>query len=200
MSVLQSLNNELAGVVEKIRPNLVQIQNKGRNQSGGAGIIWDTDGLIITNAHVVAPSIKRHRSPTIVLPDGTTSDCEVVAIDNAHDLAALKVSAPNLDAVSVGDSKSLVSGDWVTAIGHPWGVVGAVTSGMVITVGQSPEIQYEGDLIQVGLHMRPGHSGGAMVNDQGALIGINCMIAGPDVGLAIPSATVKQFVKQLRAA
>jgi S1-C subfamily serine protease len=85
----------------------------------------------------------------------------------------------------------------VVALGHPWGVAGAVTAGMIIGLSRPPELPgYPGELIQVGLHLRPGHSGGPMVNSNGRLVGINTMIAGPDVGMAVPVHIVKSFLKE----
>jgi S1-C subfamily serine protease len=85
----------------------------------------------------------------------------------------------------------------VVALGHPWGVTGATTAGMVIDVGRPAEgLPYRGELIQVGLHLRPGHSGGPMVDGAGRLVGINTMISGPEVGLAVPIHSVKRFLKQ----
>lgn len=192
MNALQQLNVELAGIVAKIRPHLVQIRNGRR--SGGAGVIWRDDGLIVTNAHVVAASLRRRRRPTIVTADGQTHQGHFVAVSEKSDLAALRLDGAEYTAAEIGDAASLKPGDWLTAIGHPWGVVGAVTSGAVIGVGRSYSVAYPGALIQVGLHMRPGHSGGPMVDLAGRVVGINCMIAGPDVGLAIPSNSVNDFL------
>lgn len=198
MRVLEQINQQLADLVEQIRPNVVQVRN-GR-KSGGAGVVWGgSNGLIITNAHVVAPSLRRRRQPSVVLPNGQAHKADVIGVDSAKDLAALRVASFSAEGAAVGRSADLVTGDWVSAIGHPWGVVGAVTSGTVIALGPSPEINYPGDLVQVGLHMRPGHSGGPMINDRAEVIGINCMIAGPDVGLAIPSDTVQRFVEGISA-
>jgi S1-C subfamily serine protease len=85
----------------------------------------------------------------------------------------------------------------VVALGHPWGVIGATTAGMVIAVGRPVQgLPFDGDLIQVGCRLRPGHSGGPMVDGEGRLVGINTMIAGPEVGLAVPIHTVKRFLKE----
>ena len=82
-------------------------------------------------------------------------------------------------------------------VGHPWGVEGAVTAGAVIAVGAGLENAWpHGELVQVGLHLRPGHSGGPLVDVHGRLVGISTMINGPDVGLAIPLQVVKQFLRR----
>lgn len=207
MGILQQLNQDLARIVAGALPSLVQVQNDGGGgrgrasaPSGGAGTVWHADGLVLTNAHVVAPSVRGRRTPVVVLADGSRHRARVVGYDARHDIAALTIDARGLPTIEVGDSAEIATGDWVTAIGHPWGVRNAVTAGTVITVGTPPEIPYDGAMIQVGLHMRPGHSGGAMLNDAGQLVGINCMIAGPNVGLAIPVNTVKRFLKQTLSA
>lgn len=188
--LLENLNGQLSSVVDSARQSLVQVHT-GR-QGNGAGTILHADGLIITNAHVV-----QRRSPKITLWDGRTLSSRLLAYDERHDLAAVSVEAKDLPALPMANGRQVQPGHWVVALGHPWGVTGATTAGMVITSGRPLEgLPYDGELIQVGLHLRPGHSGGPMVNDQGHLVGINTMISGPDVGLAIPVQTVKHFLKQ----
>ncbi|MBX3080242.1 MAG: trypsin-like peptidase domain-containing protein [Anaerolineae bacterium] len=181
---LQQLNDDLAAVVQKVRRSLVQVSN-GRS-GHGAGSIWHADGLIVTNNHVVG-----RRPPTVTLADGRSFTATLLARDEEHDLAALAIDATNLPTIELGDSKSLKPGQWVTSVGHPWGILGAITSGMVIgqTGNEWPELRQisdEHEWVVASLHMRPGHSGGPMVDDQGRLVGINTMINGPDVGVAIP--------------
>ena len=184
----QQLNGDMSAIVENVRRSLVQISN---GRGAGAGTIWHADGLIITNAHVIA---GRH-GLKVTLPDGRTLPARVLAADTEHDLAALSVEANNLPTITPGESKQLQPGQWVLAVGHPWGVLGAATAGIVINTGSPPEIN-RGDFIQVGLHLRPGHSGGPLVDVQGRLVGINTMITGPEVGLAVPVHTVKDFLRQ----
>jgi serine protease Do len=189
-NLIEQLNSEMSGAVENARRGLVEIRN---GHGAGAGTLWHPDGLIITNAHVVH---GRH-SLKAILPDGRTLPAQVVAIDPQRDLAALKVDATDLPTVDLGDSRMLKAGEWVTAIGHPWGVTGAVTSGVVIGEGsQFPEMPKQGEWGVVSLHMRPGHSGGPLVNNRGQVVGINTMITGPDVGMAVPVHVVKAFLQQ----
>lgn len=184
-----AINQEMTAVIERIRFSLVQLTNG--QMGSGAGTIWHADGLILTNAHVV----QRH-APQVVLADGRVFPSRLLAYDEALDLAALAVDAHDLPTVKLGNSRRLRAGDWVIAVGHPWGVLGAASAGTVIDVGVPLELpRYPGDLIQVGLQLRPGHSGGPMVEGNGRLVGINTMIAGPQVGLAIPLHTVKQFLR-----
>jgi serine protease Do len=187
-TLLQQLNLEMSTTVENIRRSLVKISN-GRH-GAGAGTLWHPDGLIITNAHVV------QRGPiNVILPDGRTLPARRLASDEARDVAALAIDATGLPTIELGNSKQLQPGDWVLALGHPWGVSGAVTAGMVIDVGQPLEISaFKREMIQIGLHLRPGHSGGPLVDADGRLVGINTMMAGPDVGLAVPVHVVKNFL------
>lgn len=195
VDLLQTLNKEMAAIIDSVRCSLVQINN-GRS-GRGAGTIWHSDGLILTNAHVIAPHRGRPGTISITLPDGRLLPARLLATDPALDLAALAVTATELPMISLGRSRRLRPGQWVIAVGHPWGVLGAVTAGTIIQVGPHSELaHYRGDLIQAALHLRPGHSGGPMVDAHGRLVGINTMIAGPDVGLAVPLYTVKQFLRR----
>ncbi len=190
-NVWQQLNQEMSGVVETVRRSLVQITN-GRG-GAGAGTIWHEDGLIITNAHVIAG--RGHLKVT--LPDGRVFPARLLTADPERDLAALSIQADNLQTITVGDSRQLRPGQWVLALGHPWGVIGAVTAGVVIATGRPPELPAQrGEFIQVGLPLRPGHSGGPLVDEQGRLVGLNTMITGPSVGLAVPSHVVKEFLRE----
>lgn len=192
--VLQQLNSEMASVVEDARRGLVQISN-GRRGGAGAGTIWHPDGLILTNAHVV-----RRPSLRVTLPDGRQMPARVLAHDKQLDLAALSVEANGLPTIEVGDSGRLRPGDWVLALGHPWGVTGAATAGVVIDVGVPLEMAALGrELIQVSLRVRPGNSGGPLVDVGGRLVGINMMMAGPQVGMAVPVHVVKSFLRQALA-
>jgi len=188
--LLQQLNQELASVAEGARRSLVSISNGQRG--AGAGTIWHPDGLILTNAHVV-----RLHSPRVTLADGRTLSAQVLAHDAQLDLAALRVDASDLPTVELGDSKQLRPGQWVLALGHPWGVAGAATAGVIIGIGPPPEMGMpERELLHVGLHLRPGHSGGPLLDIHGRLVGINTMMAGPDVGLVVPVHVIKTFLRQ----
>jgi serine protease Do len=189
-NLLVRLNNELSKVVERVRPTLVEISNS--DGGVGAGTIWHPDGLIVTNAHVVG-----RRRLRVKLPDGRVFPARLLAHDAAIDLAALKVDAENLPVIELGRSKRLQPGQWVLAMGHPWGVSGAATAGVVIGLGPHPEgILPRRDLIQINLSLRPGHSGGPLVDTHSRLVGINAMMNGPEVGLAVPVHEAKRFLRQ----
>jgi S1-C subfamily serine protease len=188
--LLTQINAEVAGLTEAVGCSLVQIRN-GRRGSG-AGTIWHPDGLILTNAHVVG-----RRSLRVTLPGGETLPARLLAYSKSRDLAALSVDASSLPTIALGDSRQLRPGQWVLAMGHPWGVVGAATVGVIIDLGIPQELSALGrELIQVDLPLRPGYSGGPLVDVGGRLIGINTMMAGPEVGLAVPVHEVKRFLRR----
>jgi S1-C subfamily serine protease len=189
-NILQLLNDEMSDLVGRAQQSLVQVHNGRRG--AGAGTILHADGLIVTNAHVV-----QKKSPQITLWDGRRLAGSLLAYDKQRDLAALSVEADNLPTIEMGNGRQLRAGEWVIALGHPWGVKGAVSAGMVIDVGRPLEgMPFDGDLIQVGLQLRPGHSGGPMLDGAGRLVGINTMISGPAVGLAVPIQSVKRFLQK----
>jgi serine protease Do len=114
------------------------------------------------------------------------------------DLAALSIEASGLPTIEPGDSRKLRPGEWVLALGHPWGVIGAATGGIVIGIGADlPEMPFAGrEWLAVSLHMRPGHSGGPLIDTAGRLVGVNTMINGPDVGMAVPVHVIKKFLRR----
>ena len=188
-NIFQQLNNEISAIVEKARHSLVEITNGQRGL--GAGTIWHSDGLILTNAHVI-----KGKSPQVTLPNNQKVPAKVVAYSAEYDLAALAIEADNLPTIELGNSKELKPGELVLALGHPWSVRGAVSAGPIINVGLPPEIpRASQEFVQAGLQLRPGHSGGPMIDVHGRLVGINTLITGPEVGLAIPLHTVKEFLK-----
>jgi serine protease Do len=193
LSIIHQLNNALADRIDSVHQSLVQISN---GHGAGAGTIWHSDGLIITNAHVVYGQHYLH----VILPDERKLPAQIIAADDRLDLAALAVEANDLPTIELGDSRKVRAGQWVMAVGHPWGVQGAVTAGVVIGIGENlpemREMQPGREWIALSLHMRPGHSGGPVVDSAGRLIGINTMITGPDVGFAIPVHVVKAFLKE----
>ncbi|MBI4311868.1 MAG: trypsin-like peptidase domain-containing protein [Chloroflexi bacterium] len=189
-TTLQQLNDDIAALAHEAGRSLVQVRS-GRS-GAGAGAIWHPDGLIVTNAHVVGG-----RSLEVDLPDGRALPARVLAYDAAQDLAALVVSAEGLPAIPLGDSRALQPGQWVMAIGHPWGRRGAVTAGVVIGMGGAwPGAPYAGrELIAAALPLRPGNSGGPLLDVRGRLVGINAMITGPQVAFAVPVHVAKAFLR-----
>jgi serine protease Do len=192
-SLLSDLNDHLADVVSRAMASLVQVQD---GQVGaGAGVVLHPQGLILTSAHVIRAGDLR-----VGLRDGRRLPARVLARSPERDLALLEVEADELPAIELGESESLAPGTWVMALGHPWGVPGGTTAGVVIGVGPTlPAAPRRGQgrtWIAVSAHLRPGHSGGPLIDHGGRLVGINTMMAGPDVGLAVPVEDAKGYLHQ----
>ncbi len=169
-------------------------------QSAGSGVIVDAkNGYIITNAHV----IENATEITVQLLDNRSLSAKVVGKDEGSDIAVVKVQAANLTQIPIADSDRAEVGDFVVAIGNPFGLGHTVTSGIVSALGRSginPE-GYE-DFIQTDASINPGNSGGALVNLNGELVGINSAIlsrTGGNIGIgfAIPSNMMKIVMNQL---
>ena len=169
-------------------------------QSAGSGVIIDAKkGYIVTNYHVV----ENANEITVTLLDNRTFSAKVVGTDEGSDIALLQAKEPDLVAMPLGDSSRLQVGDYVLAIGNPFGLQHTVTSGIVSALGRSginPE-GYE-DFIQTDASINPGNSGGALVNLRGELVGINSAIlsrSGGNIGIgfAIPVNMVKNVMAQL---
>lgn len=171
-------------------------------QSLGSGVIFDArQGLVLTNNHV----IQRADEITVSLIDGRSFQAEVVGTDPATDVALIRIQAKSLTALPLADSDNLRVGDFVVAIGNPFGLGQTVTSGIVSALGRSG-LGIEGyeNFIQTDASINPGNSGGALVNLRGELVGINTAIFSPGqntgnigIGFAIPSNLVKQITNQL---
>jgi len=169
-------------------------------QAAGSGVIVDAkNGYIITNNHVV----QNAEEITIVTTDGQKLNARLLGTDPEADVAVVKVAAGKLTAVPFGDSDSLKVGDFVIAVGNPFGLGQTVTSGIVSALGRSG-LGIEGyeDFIQTDASINPGNSGGALVNLKGELIGINTAIIGPSggnvgIGFAIPVNMARAIMDQL---
>ena len=171
-----------------------------RTQAAGSGVIVDARlGYIVTNNHV----IDRADEITVTLSDGRAMPAKLVGTDTQVDLAVLKVDASKLAQIKFADSSRLRVGDYVVAIGNPFGLDQTVTSGIVSALGRSG-LGIEGyeDFIQTDASINPGNSGGALVNLHGELIGINTAILAPaggnvGIGFAIPANMVSTIMAQL---
>ena len=181
---LQAFSHDAAEIAQRARASLVTVLQEG--VGAGSGVLW-APGLVVTNAHVA-----RGSRSIVRLDGGQEAPARRKGRDFQHDLAVLEIDPTLGTPAAIGDSAELRPGDWVYAIGNPWGVPGALTAGVVIANGSGPRAR----LLELDLHLRPGHSGGAVVNARGEVVGINTMMNGPDVGLAIPSAVVRQFLSE----
>lgn len=219
----------LAPMLENVTPGVVNIATEGRIQmrqnplfadprfrqffgvpnqpierkisSLGSGVIVDAKrGLVLTNNHVIANAVEI----TVTLRDGRQLKAEVVGSDPETDVAVIKIPADNLTSVKTTDSDNLRVGDFVVAIGNPFGLGQTVTSGIVSALGRSG-LGIEGyeDFIQTDASINPGNSGGALVNLRGELVGINTAIISPQgggnigIGLAIPINLALQIMEQI---
>lgn len=179
------LAEELAAVAERLRRATVQV--RGRGGGGGSGVIWGPDGVIITNAHVT-----RGPRATVVVANGRTFEAVVTARHPWLDLAVLTAPVVGLPAASIGDSKALRVGELVFAVGTPLGVSGALTMGIIHTIGPADTLSNRG-WIQADIRLAPGNSGGPLADAHGRVIGINSMIVG-GLALAVPSQVVDRVL------
>lgn len=178
---------ELDGLAALVRGYTVAIG--GRNGHGlGSGVVWQSDGLIVTNAHVV-----RDERPLVALADGNACDARIVALDRRRDLALLVVEANGLRAAPIGDAESLRAGSLVLALGPPLGVANAMSLGVVHAVTTRRGMPR---YIAADLRLAPGNSGGPLVDTAGRVVGINAMIVGA-LGVAIPSTVVRRFLHEV---
>ena len=170
--------------------------------SAGSGVIVDAEnGYILTNHHVVAGAEKIE----VYLLNEDSLDAEVVGSDAATDIAVLKVEPENLVEIPIGDSNAVQVGDFVIAIGNPFGLGNTVTSGIISAVGRtgiSPNQNGYEDFIQTDASINPGNSGGALVNMKGELVGINsAIISGTGgnigIGFAVPSEIARSIMGQI---
>jgi len=180
------LTDAFVEMAEQLRRATVQV--RGRGPGGGSGVIWEPDGLIITNAHVA-----RGPQAFIELADGRKFEATVTARDERRDLAALTVDATDLPAAAIGDSDALRVGALVLAVGNPLGLTGALTTG-VVHAAATPDGPRGHGWVRADVRLAPGNSGGPLADAAGRVIGINSMIAG-GLALAVPSNAVARFLR-----
>jgi serine protease Do len=171
-----------------------------RRGGQGSGFIIDSNGTILTNYHVVDGAEKI----SVTLSDGKNYDAKVVGKDQKSDIAVVKIDAGrDLPAVNLGDSDRLEVGEWVMAIGNPFGLDHSVTSGIVSAKGRNIGAGPYDNFIQTDASINPGNSGGPLINLRGEVVGINTAIfsqSGGNIGIgfAIPANAVKELLPQLR--
>ncbi|HEV2614801.1 MAG TPA: Do family serine endopeptidase [Gammaproteobacteria bacterium] len=215
-SSLPTTGNSIAPMLKKITPSVVNIAAQGEmavpNMPAGAtrefaslgsGVIVDASkGYVITNNHV----IEKAKTITVTLSDGRNFKAKLIGTDPNTDIAVLQIPAEKLTAMPMGNSDSLQVGDFVAAIGNPFGLNQTVTSGIVSAL-QRGSLGIEGpqgleDFIQTDASINPGNSGGALVDLKGELVGINTAILTPEggnigIGFAIPINMAKTIMTQL---
>jgi len=165
-------------------------------QSLGSGVLISADGYILTNNHVV----DKARDIKVALSDGRVFEAKLVGRSREIDIALIKVDAVGLPVAALGDSDALEVGDWVVAIGNPFGLSHTVTKGIVSAKGRVIGAGPYDDLIQTDAAINPGNSGGPLFNTSGEVIGINTMIiaAGQNLGFAVPVNMVKEILPSLK--
>jgi len=178
-------------VVERLRRSTVQVNR------GGSGVVWSTNGRIVTNAHVVE-GLPASSAIQVNLWDGRRVPGEIVQRDRRRDLAVLQVEASGLTAAKGGDSNALRVGELVIAVGNPMGFIGAASTGVVHRIETRSFIETRSWVVSQ-LRLAPGNSGGPLANARGEVVGINTMIAG-GLAFAIPSRSVERFLMAPRQA
>ncbi|MBN2391869.1 MAG: trypsin-like peptidase domain-containing protein [Anaerolineae bacterium] len=231
-TVLDDLEATLSGIYENVNPSVVSIQVTEKvstisqqlpfyttpqtpedqyQQGAGSGFVWDSQGHIVTNYHVVESADKI----SVQFSDGSIASAEVVGTDADSDLAVIKVDVPadRLYPVTVADSTQVYVGQLSVAIGNPFGLENTMTVGFVSAVGRSMPADLENstgtsytipDIIQTDAPINPGNSGGVLLNEDGEVIGVTSAIISPveasvGIGFAIPSAIVSKVVPALIA-
>jgi S1-C subfamily serine protease len=195
------LQSQFESVVGTVAPSVVQIET---STGLGSGVVLDTSGNIVTNAHVVGSTTKMH----VTLADGKGYDAKRVGVFVPDDLAVVKISASGLRPIAFSRSKSVRVGSIVLALGNPLGLRSSVTQGIVSAVGRTVNEENGVALpsvVQTSAAINPGNSGGALVDLQGSLVGIPTLAASdpqmggaaPGIGFAIPSDTVRDIASQL---
>jgi serine protease Do len=177
--------NGFGEIAEQLRRSTVLIHAGGRGS--GSGVIWSSEGVIVTNAHVA-----RGSNVGVQLWDGREFDASVTARDPQRDLAALRISANSLPAACPADSSQLRPGELAIAIGNPLGFVGALTTGVIHAVGPLRALGSQ-TWVQASVRLAPGNSGGPLADARGHVVGVNTMVAGC-LALAIPSNAVREFL------
>ena len=172
-------------IAEQLRRSTVLIHSGGRGS--GSGVIWSSDGVLVTNAHVVHGS-----RPIVQLWDGREFEAVTHSRDPRRDLAQLRIEAANLPAATPADSSQVRPGELAIAIGNPMGFVGALATGVIHGVGPLRRLGTQ-SWVQAGVRLAPGNSGGPLADARGHIIGINTMVAGR-LALAIPSNDVQNFL------
>jgi S1-C subfamily serine protease len=210
-----ALEGQVVAVYESAAPGVVNISTvviaydffmRPVPQEGGtgSGFVYDAEGHIVTNYHVV----ENAEELSVTLADGEVYPAQIVGVDPSNDLAVVRIDVENLpQPIALGDSDVLRVGEFVVAIGNPFGLERTLTVGVISSLGrviQSPDGRFIGEAIQTDAAINPGNSGGPLLDLEGRVIGVNSQIISPSrasagIGFAVPVNTVKRVVPQLIA-
>ncbi len=198
----------VTGAVARVAPAVVKIDVTARDDKGrergarsGSGFVFADDGLVLTNAHVVAGA-SGGRALRVALPDGRHCDGSIIGADDDTDLAVVKISATGLASLRLGTTHTLRQGQLVVAIGNPFGFQHTVTAGVVSATGRSLRARtgrLMNGLIQTDAALNPGNSGGPLVDTAGDVVGINTAVIRPAQGIsfAVSADTARLVIPQL---
>ena len=190
----RDIADELEALTAQLRKTTVRIHtSRGRFDGVGAGVIWrlsESRVAIVTNFHVVPPG--RGDDVSVELTRGRVADGRVVGRDRAHDLALVTLDeiGDELTSATLGNPRALRVGELVVAVGHPFGIPGSLSVGVVHAVPNGDD-----QLLRADIRLAPGNSGGPLATLDGAVVGINCMIAR-GLGIAIPAHVADRFVRE----
>jgi S1-C subfamily serine protease len=189
-TALDAYSRIVTAVAADLTPHVAAVQITGSDGRGGAGsaVVFTGDGLLLTNAHVVARATRG----VAVFSDGSEATVDVVGADPLSDLAVIRARTATPPPAVLGDASSLRVGQLVVAVGNPLGLTGSVTAGVVSGLGRSlptrdgRTARVVEDVIQTDAALNPGNSGGALADSASRVVGINTAVAGWGLGLAVP--------------
>jgi serine protease Do len=180
----EDVEQALEETATRVRASVVEVRSGG----SGAGTVWRREGLIVTNHHVAGRD-----QADVILADGRNYRATVTARDPQNDLAVLRVPALDLLPATIGDARTLRPGELVLAVGHPFGVRGALTVGVVSNAHRPVGQDRSRELVVADVRLGPGNSGGPLTDAWGRVVGINAMVAG-GMALAVPSHLVTRLL------
>jgi len=215
LELFDAQENAVASIYEQAGPSVMHITSLSQvtdffrgvvpQEGTGSGFVYDTQGHIVTNNHVIAGA----QQISVVLADGTVLSAKVTGADEYYDLAVIQVDATKLNAapLPLGDETSLRVGQYVLAIGNPFGLDRTLTTGIISALGRTVDSDSGsviGNAIQTDAAINPGNSGGPLLNVRGQVIGVNAAIQSTSggsvgIGFAVPISTVKRVVPDLIA-
>lgn len=182
------VENDLSGLAALVRSWTVEVAGVD-GEGRGSGILWHPNGLIVTNAHVVARTTRQR----IKLADGREAEGKLLLRDDRRDIALIQSGISGAPDLPLGNPQALAPGALVLALGHPWGVANAMSLGVVH--GVSLDRRGFPRYIAADVRLAPGNSGGPLVDATGRLVGVNAMIVG-GLGVAIPVNVVQRVVRE----